>query len=553
MPTRLEEIKNACAYIDAGGARGTGYLVSPDTLITCDHVVRQIADGQSVTLRFGALSREARVITRDRQADCAVLQMSSPLKGVEPLRLATKECSRGDVWDAYGFPAVTREAGHVLSGDVQDPQGKDPFNNDAVVLYSREIAAADGAPPQGFSGTPVLVGGYVVGHLKRIIPSSSLDPEPDATAEKDVTKPPPRALMGTLYACPSRLVANLLPPSARRVVMKPQPPVTGYDPAWYVSRAEEEAIALNYLEGPGAPVVLWGPYRSGKTTTLKYLLQRIREDKTMPSTVVTINLALLGEEADQSLSALLKEMATVVVQELNMSTELVEKIWKEPGTPSIKFTRLMELHLLPKQEGRVVLAIDRADEIWRRPFRGDFFGLLRTWADKWESNVWSRLRLILAVSSSPLFLMDDANRSPFNLTDPIELNDLNEEQMGELAQRYGLEWGSSDLKRVREVVGGQPYLLRALMYRAGMTRISIDQLLSVQTLTKVYASYFDQYLAWLQSNKEMAEELSRFYDGELRPFVNGEACHKLVRAGLLIEEGKGRYRLRYGLYKSLFG
>lgn len=201
MPTRLDQLKNACAYIDAGGTRGTGYLVSPDIVVTCDHVVNRVANDQLAEVRFGGLKCEAKVLARDEQADCAILQLPAPLDGIEPLQLANYEFNRGDTWDAYGFPSITSEAGHFLTGDVQDPLGKDPSGNDAIVLYSREIAAAEGATPQGFSGTPVLVSGYVIGHLKRIIPSHSVDGVP------------PRAMMGTLYACPSGLIANLLPKS----------------------------------------------------------------------------------------------------------------------------------------------------------------------------------------------------------------------------------------------------------------------------------------------------------------------------------------------------
>lgn len=540
MPNRLDEIKNACAYIEVGGARGTGYLIAPNIVVTCAHVVGRVTDGQLVGLRFGGVTCEAKIVAQDAQADCAILQLAEALEGVEPMRLASSECRRGDPWDAYGFPAITREAGHFLTGDVQDPLGKDPSNNDALVLFSREIAAGEGAPPQGFSGTPVLVGDYVVGHLKRIIPS---DPAESLT---------PKAMMGTLYACPSRLVANLLPAPARRTLPKPQPPTSGYDPAWYARRAEAESIAMNYLEFPGTPVVLWGPYRSGKTTTLKYLLEQVRDNSQVASTIVTVNLSFFVKESKQSLDSLLKEMAAVVVQELQGDPQLVTRIWEGFGSPSNKFTRLMELHLLPQISGRLVLAIDRADVIWRQPFKEDFFSLLRGWADEADNPIWSSLRLILAVSSSPLLLMEDQRRSPFNLTDPIELSDLDDEQILYLAERYGLDWDAAALKDVRKLVGGQPYLLRVLMFRAKITNMPLNQLLSARSLSTIYANYFDQYRSWLLHNGELAEELTRFKAGSTLPAKDRDACQTLVRAGLLVEEAADQYSLRYGLYKHLF-
>jgi hypothetical protein len=192
MPNNLDPIKNACAYINAGEMRGTGYLVASNIAVTCDHVVNRVTNGEPVALRFGNETRQARVLVRDPDADCAILELATPITGVEPLSLTPNGCDRGDPWEAYGFPAITGEAGHFLTGEVQDPLGKDPSNTEAIVLYSREIAAAEGAPPQGFSGTPVLVNGYVVGHLKRIIPGARKDNNAS------------QAMMGTLYACPSR-------------------------------------------------------------------------------------------------------------------------------------------------------------------------------------------------------------------------------------------------------------------------------------------------------------------------------------------------------------
>ena len=541
MPNQIDQIKNACAYIDAGEMRGTGYLVAPNIAVTCNHVVNRVTNGQPVALRFGDQTHQARILVRDPDADCAILELTTPITGVTPLSLTPNDCNRGDPWEAYGFPSITGEAGHFLSGDVQDPLGKDPWNTEAIVLYSREIAAAEGAPPQGFSGTPVMVGGYVVGHLKKIIPGAPTDNSPS------------RAMMGTLYACPSRLVTKLLPASTQKETLKLQPPTTGYDPAWYVKREDVESIAMNYLEFPGAPVVLWGPFRSGKTTTLKYLIERVRNDASSPSTIVTVNLGLFAGESKESLDALLKEMATVIVQELGEDPNIVKRLWEGFGSPVNKITRLMEMDLLPKIQGRLILAIDRADEVWRRRFKSDFFSLLRGWADDADTPVWSRLRLILAISSSPLLMIEDPGRSPFNLTDPIELNDLEDDQILDLARRYGLFWNSSDLKSVRDLVGGQPYLLRALMYRAGWSKTTpLQQLLSSQNLKKVYGHYFEQYRAWLHEKAELSEELSRFSANATLPSNNREACHTLTRAGLLVEEQRDRYRLRYGLYQHLF-
>lgn len=549
MLSQLEQIKSATAYVNAGAQRGTGYLVSPDTAVTCAHVLGGKGEGDSVGLTFLNRVREATVVSLNAEEDYAVLRLKSALEDVSPLTLASDTCARGDKWEAYGYPAITGEVGHWLEGTVQDPNGKDPSGNDSVVLYSREIAAADGAPPQGFSGTPVLIGGRVVGHLKRIIPNQSYG----TTAV--------RAMMGTLYACPLNALYKSLP-SEREDGPEdvPQPPAAGYDRRWYVKRKFEEDLAMGYLEFPGTPVILWGPFRSGKTTMLQHLLYKVRQAATVPLTVVVINLGHFERDMTESLDAMLKELAGELAQQFG-GQQLVEQAWGRPSTPNKKCTWLMRELILPRVEGQLILGIDNADSIWQRPYKDDFFGLLRTWADPpaqlsyAEKSLWAKLRLILGISSSPSLLIEDPMISPFNLSDPIELDDLEERQILRLAKRYGLHWTEDDLALVRREVGGQPYLLRVLMYRTRLTGMPLNLLLRPQNLRRVFSSYFDRHLRWLARNENLTRELNHFSDGNSKLPLDLQQCRRLIRAGLLTEDEDqvGQYRLRYGLYRYLFG
>jgi hypothetical protein len=47
-----------------------------------------------------------------------------------------------------------------------DPDSKDDQKAPVLLLRSKQIAAGEGASLHGFSGSPVLVSGMVVGHLK---------------------------------------------------------------------------------------------------------------------------------------------------------------------------------------------------------------------------------------------------------------------------------------------------------------------------------------------------------------------------------------------------
>ena len=94
-PSGLEDVVArvvpAVASIEAGRARGTGFFVAPDTLITNAHVV----EGQtSVRLRVGALEQIARVATVSASSDLAILRVFPANPGQATLRLGSASRAR---------------------------------------------------------------------------------------------------------------------------------------------------------------------------------------------------------------------------------------------------------------------------------------------------------------------------------------------------------------------------------------------------------------------------------------------------------------------------
>lgn len=529
-------IKNASAYVRAGDLRGTGYLVTKDFVITCAHVVDSIDDLGDVVLRFGEEETIfcATLIKRDEKADCALLKLKTPLINTKPLKLYTGSFRRGDTWEGYGFPSLTKEVGHWLSGDVQDPKGRDTSNSEAIVLYAREVAAGRGAAAQGFSGSPVIIGGVVVGHLKRII------------ANRHSSTRQVKAEMGTLYATPAKFIVDMLPEDAKVQELPPKPP-SGYDPNWYIRREEEENLAKFSLIYPSTPVVLQAPFLFGKTNLLQYLLDELRNDATEPATIATINLQLIPQESKSSIDMLLKEIATQLVLDLFQEQDWVEKTWRRFGGPLSKMADIMEDYILPRTKNRFVLAIDQADMIAEMCIKNDFFSMLRSWVEECKDS-WSRFRLIMAISASPTELVDNLRMSPFNISETIQLKDLEEHQVYELLQKFALNWSEEELLILRRAVGGHPYLLRVLMYRAKITKTNLKDLL--KDTTKLFDTYLSKYRKWLVANPKMFDELKFFKSGEYTSARDRELCRRMVKAGLLIED-KSLYRLRYELYKEL--
>lgn len=108
---------------------GTGFLVAPDLVATCAHVVNQALRekgknlhpaGQEVTITLLSGMSENRVpavveggFFRDEDAeDVAFLRLTSALPGIEPLTLATSEGTEGS--DLSGWAFSEGRAGRAL-------------------------------------------------------------------------------------------------------------------------------------------------------------------------------------------------------------------------------------------------------------------------------------------------------------------------------------------------------------------------------------------------------------------------------------------------------
>ncbi|HEX2229000.1 MAG TPA: TRAFs-binding domain-containing protein [Candidatus Binatia bacterium] len=202
-------MKAACARITAGKNKGTGYLVDCRRIVTCAHVVKPVLDGGKVTATFAMADLEATVTALDEISDAAVLTLANPADGITPLELAGG-CARKAPWEGYGFPELTKGEGIPLEGAVMDPDSKDDQKIPTLLLRSEQIAAGEGASLHGFSGSPVLVQGFVIGHLKRYI--------------KD-KESPLRPAYGYVYATPSAAVLKLLQAEAAVPVIEPPSPL----------------------------------------------------------------------------------------------------------------------------------------------------------------------------------------------------------------------------------------------------------------------------------------------------------------------------------------
>lgn len=551
-PTRGNPVESAVVRIrDAEqNVVGAGFLITERQALTCAHVVLAALGRRSdtaampspadtVTLDFplveGATSRIASVTAWSPKPtgatpdglDYALLQFTdAPPAAARPLPLAEDT----DLWEhsfrAMGFPEgydVGVWARGVVLGSMAGGR----------VQIVAEGVGHTVAP--GFSGGPVwdnLAGG-VVGMI--VVSDEQLE-----TRAAGMT--PIRAI---LKACPE-LSSQVTTP------LELQPAGGPFNSNWHIER-DEEREALAYLRSPGSPAVIWGPRSAGKSWLFQRLIARLPEEPGGPRHIVEIDLARYDPDVRNSIDRLLKRVALRLVDALELSRDLVKEAWDPDldAGPQESIEWLLERRIFPQLQGQLVLALERADAIWGYDTQDTFFPLLRSWANMGNREPWSRLRLMLAVSTTPTRLSQGKNNSPFNIISPVDLRDLNAEQIRGMVRRYRLEVSADEFQSLMALTRGHPYLVRLALFEAAIQRRDLASILADTGPESAFGWHLQGYWNWLE-DQGLLESL-RAALNNLFTKLTAQQEDALHRAGLLEwSDTEKKYHVRYPLYEKYF-
>ena len=535
----IEHIKNACARLVCGQTQGTGYLVRPDCLITCAHVVRDAGLGGEVSVHFhGSESDTAATVERIEEAtDWALLRLPTPVTDRHALPLATK-AELDARWLAFGFPAATGAQGIVLGGVVRDPSGKDAGGAPGVQLFSEEAAAARGALLGGASGAPVLSKGQVIGHLRNVLPDEEN-----------------RAQLGLVFACSPGSFAQALPASASPPTFRTCTPQSEYDPLWYIPRRDAELMALNKLRDRGVPVTLQAPEGYGKSWLLGHLLERLRQQDLgsgKKTEVVRFNLRRSGEGAPASLEELLTELLRSILVQLGVERiePLLARAAKLPGDSKKRFRRTFEQHVLSRSLDRFLLVIEEGDALHGSSAETDFFVLLRAMAED-TSAPYQRLRLLVTVGAEAGFLENTNHSAFFGLSPPIVIDGFSVTQLRAAAALHGLSPEDPGIETLHRLTGGHPHYARLAIYEAVCSERSLLQLLAnLDSRGGPFALSLLRLRRYIQQ-----EDLQPLLCALLttpRTKVSDAQYLKLYRKGLVVESNPGEYRIGCPLFENYF-
>jgi hypothetical protein len=230
------------------------------------------------------------------------------------------------------------------------------------------------------------------------------------------------------------------------------------DDPFYIARAADREVLLvaRRLE---ETVVIKAPRQMGKSSLLKRYLAECRRGA---KKTALIDLSLLDD-------ATLADYPTFLT---SLARELTDRFGLDEspaidGQPAM--SRFMRDRLLKAVPDNIVVALDEVDRVLGRSYQSGFFSMLRYWNEGRSDEAqpgWARLELALVISTEPYLLIDDAQRSPFNIRIPVTLTPFDAGECRELNHRYGQVLSDDQAERLRrELLDGHPFLTRLAYYR----------------------------------------------------------------------------------------
>lgn len=341
-------------------------------------------------------------------------------------------------------------------------------------------------------------------------------------------------------------------PSAGSPASWRRAPGDGYDPQWHVERSEEGAI-LGYLESASTPCWMCGPSTIGKSWMVQRILDLLAHRATPPC-VVEVSFGLMESSTSETFQ---RELAAQMLDRVGGDPATMDRVWSR-STSRMALTRLLELEVLPRVEGLLLLVfeVDDAPQTWTR-WR-ELLPVLREWHRRAVRAPWDRLRMLIAVSTTPATSIDPIG-SAFNIP-VVELGELPAGEVRELAWRHGLTWDAAAFRSVGTLIGRadaphpracHPYLSRLVMWECATRDQALDDVLTLGAQGRgVFEAHLDRLRLWLDSRPDALSAFRRICQTHGTRIEARDTFVLLRDAGLVIGGSDGDHS-RLPLYRAL--
>jgi hypothetical protein len=230
------------------------------------------------------------------------------------------------------------------------------------------------------------------------------------------------------------------------------------DDGFYVRREADQQIDV-LSQFSGQTICIKASRQMGKSSLL---VRYMAKGKALGKRLIWIDFQTFSESELSDFPTLLYSLAQILARQSGAEFH-GDLSFKSQGD----ITYFIEDKLLAQIDAPVVIGLDEVDRLLGRPYQSDFFSMLRLWhnARALPTSPWEDVDLALVIATEPYLLIAEADRSPFNVTPPIELRPFKRTELDSLNAAYELLLDTAQLDLLYELLAGHPYLTRLAYYR----------------------------------------------------------------------------------------
>ena len=334
----------------------------------------------------------------------------------------------------------------------------------------------------------------------------------------------------------STSVGNSLPapfPAAQPLQLETPEGTMDPQSIYYVARAADFG-AIETIQKAGVTITIKGPRQMGKSTLLIRTINTARE---VGKRVVYLDFQRLDKNTLENATNFFRHFCDWLSYSLKIENQ-TERYWRLPMGNILRCTEYIGDYLLNEVNHPLVLGIDEVDKLYEADFRVDFFGMLRSWHnDRMVNSIWKQLDLVLVTSTEPYQLINNLNQSPFNVGEVISLEDFTQEQVEDLNNRHHRPFNPTEIKQLRTLIGGHPYLIRRALYLVASHRISVTDLF--ETALEDRGPFGDHLRYHLFQLNNKPELVTGFRQVILNNTCPDDIFYRLRGAGLVTQQVVG--------------